>query len=227
MTAGWHCKAQRPSVVAERPSLKLNSQMEDMSENQEHGTTQPELVKPITLTPEEHSRFWSKVNKNGPIHSTNPNLGCCWIWIAGSWGRGYGAFSFRGSQIKSHRLSYLTERGPIHESTPFVLHSCDVRLCCNPSHLFLGTYADNSNDMCSKGRHRTATGDDHYLRLNPERILSGSDLPHSKLTETIVEEIRATKFSSRFTQHDLAKQLHVTDGTISMILKRKTWKHVK
>ena len=27
-------------------------------------------------------RFWSKVDKNGPIPSHRPELGPCWIWIA-------------------------------------------------------------------------------------------------------------------------------------------------
>lgn len=183
-------------------------------------------VNPIQLSEKESRRFWSKVNKLGPLHETQPHLGPCWLWTAGKWGRGYGAFSLRNSQIKSHRLSYLINVGPIPAETPFVLHSCDVRLCCNPTHLFLGTYADNCHDMCSKGRHKVAKGDDHYFRKHPEKAAKGTELPQAKLTETVVRVIRSAVFTKDFTQHDLAVSLGVTDGSISMILNRKTWKHV-
>ena len=33
-------------------------------------------------------------------------------------------------------------------------YQCDVRNCINPDHLFLGTQADNMEDMVNKGRAR-------------------------------------------------------------------------
>ena len=50
-----------------------------------------------------------------------------------------------------HRLMWEQKNGPVPDGL-FVLHRCDVRACCNPDHLFLGTPLDNMQDMHAKGR---------------------------------------------------------------------------
>jgi hypothetical protein len=183
-------------------------------------------IEPINLTDKELRRFIVKIDKNCPPPTHKPELGNCWHLTAGIWARGYGAFSFRGGQIKSHRLSWLAFVGRIPKETPFVLHKCDVRVCCNPEHLFLGTYADNAHDMCEKGRHNTARGDDHYLRKFPERVRRGEQIKHSVLTEDLVLEIRRRHAAGGVKGCDLAKEYEVTTGTISMVINRKIWTHI-
>lgn len=57
-----------------------------------------------------------------------------------------------GSGIAGHRLSWIPTRGPIPAGMN-VLHTCDVRKCVAPWHLWLGTQSDNLQDCVAKGRH--------------------------------------------------------------------------
>ncbi len=95
--------------------------------------------------------------------------GECWLWT-GAVNRGaggYGWFAMQGGQTLAHRASWLLHNGPIAPGL-HVLHRCDVRLCVNPAHLFLGTNADNVADKVAKGR--TARGESHATRLAPSDI---------------------------------------------------------
>src|SRR5258706_3864414 len=83
----------------------------------------------------------------------------CWLWqgyVDGT--TGYGELNMRRMTGKwvpetAHRLVWMLFHGPIPDSMQ-VCHTCDVRTCCNPHHLFLGTQKDNIADMSNKGRDR-------------------------------------------------------------------------
>ena len=87
--------------------------------------------------------FWSNVDQ-----STE-----CWLWVGKTTYHGYGYFwiptEFRTQH--AHRIAWTLKHGPVPAGLK-VLHRCDVRACCNPSHLFLGTQLDNMRDMAAKGR---------------------------------------------------------------------------
>jgi hypothetical protein len=94
----------------------------------------PDVKRPSTRTREE--RFWEKVYKRGPVPDQRPELGRCWLWIAGiNGGTGYGMFSIRhGQMMDAHRFSYLLAHGAIPEGHD-VHHLCYVRRCVRPEHL--------------------------------------------------------------------------------------------
>ena len=92
------------------------------------------------------ARFWAKVAKGMPDE--------CWLWTAAIGTHGYGVFGIMDGTktVTSHRLSYEIHNGPIPIGKS-ILHSCDVRACCNPGHLRSGTHRDNTDDMLRRNRH--------------------------------------------------------------------------
>lgn len=83
-----------------------------------------------------------------------PNSGC-WLWLGSvmTHGMGYGRLGTgkRGARKLAHRISYRVFNGDLPDHLD-VCHKCDMPICVNPGHLFLGTRGENTQDMWSKGR---------------------------------------------------------------------------
>lgn len=146
--------------------------------------------------------FWGWIDMGGPDD--------CWLWCRGKSKAGYGALSDgKGSSTYAHRVAYSLIHGPIPAGM-HVLHSCDVRLCCNPNHLRLGTNRDNMADKVVRGRQ--AMGDGHHS---------------CKLTGADVLDIRAATADNRpGTVSRLARRYGVTTALISGIKYGRYWKHL-
>lgn len=91
-------------------------------------------------------RFWGKVEKRGKND--------CWLWTGSAHLKtGYGQFATTASKNRgAHRVAWELTYGCQLTPDEFVCHRCDTPLCCNPSHLFVGSHADNMRDMREKGR---------------------------------------------------------------------------
>ena len=90
-----------------------------------------------------------------------------------------------------------------------VRHTCDNRACINPKHLILGTYKQNSEDMCN--RNRQVKGEDHYK---------------SKLTDKKVKKLRWLYATGKYTYKELAKIFNVGLSTVKHAGRGTTWKHI-
>ena len=148
-------------------------------------------------------RFWSKVDKKGEDE--------CWNWIARKNQKGYGVFNLEhprhdetGVRVLAPRMAWQLANGPIPEGK-YTLHKCDNPACVNPSHLFIGSLRDNTQDMLRKGREKNG---------------------NRKLTGDQVREIRAKYRKGEYGYIKLAKEYGVHQGTIVAIISRRNWKRV-
>ena len=153
------------------------------------------------VAPAVRRRFWAKVERSGRE--------ACWLWQAARLGgnhRGgqYGQFAVtvapgRQKHLYAHRVAWALSHGSLPEGMS-VLHRCDVSLCVNPNHLFLGTHTDNMQDASRKGR------------------LSVPRLSARKVTDDQIAEIFALR-AEGWRQVRIAERFSVTESFISSVLR--------
>lgn len=147
-------------------------------------------------------RFLAKV-------STEPNTGC-WLWQGFVNPGGYGVISMPGKKSRSaHRIAWNLYRGEIPNGL-MVCHRCDVRACVNPEHLFLGTVAENAEDMKRKGRSR-----------------AGERNSRARLTAEQVRSIRSLLAGGKISLRELAQRFQVSYATVSAIKTGRIWRDVE
>lgn len=149
------------------------------------------------------ARFWGKVDIRAH--------GECWPWT-GARDRGYGMIGLGGRNagtMRAHRAAVLISGRSIPKGM-LVRHICNVRECCNPDHLVVGTYAENAEDARKAGT-----------------LAVGDRLPQTRLNPSKVNEIRELLEGGKYTQRKIATMFGVGQYAISQINTGATWKHVE
>lgn len=125
----------------------------------------------------------------------------CWLWRGAQSSAGYGACGYRDipGERTAHRVSWHLHRGPIPDGR-MVLHTCDVKLCVNPEHLYLGDGKDNASDRRQRSKRA------HGPKLS-------------------ADDVRAIR-SSLERHVDLAARYGVTRSYISVLKSGRYWAHL-
>jgi hypothetical protein len=126
----------------------------------------------------------------------------CWVWMGAVSNAGYGLCASEKNKISSaHRVAYEAFVGKIPEGM-VVAHTCDNRLCVNPSHLWIATHKQNSQDMVIKNRSA-----------------KGEKCGKSKLNNEQIKFIRESNLSHRV----LGKMFNVSHANIGYVKRGATW----
>lgn len=141
-------------------------------------------------------RFWSHVE----IKSDNE----CWNWKLSTDRDGYGKSQMDLKFQGAHRVAYQIANGTITDGKQ-VLHTCDNRRCCNPSHLYVGGVVENVRDAIERGRRAKTY-------KNPK-----------KMNQVTADNLR-NDFVSGASKRALSRMYGITTAHVRDILRGRYWK---
>lgn len=150
----------------------------------------------------------------------------CWEWSGNRNSQGYGVFTrlIDGQRkvFSAHREAYRIYKGE-PPSGMCVMHTCDNRLCTNPDHLVVGTWADNNRDRSLKGRSGSRTYSDAEKARYSE-MLKGSGNALAKLSEAQAAAIK--REHPDMSNREVAMLYGVSKAVACHIRTGRSWKHV-
>ena len=127
----------------------------------------------------------------------------CIIATTGSMTNGYA----RRGKVMLHREALAQKLGRPVAAGMDACHTCDVRNCINPDHLYEGTRKQNMADCTARGRHNKPKGEAHWC---------------AKLTADQVREMRRLT-DEGWTRKALGERFNVNPATVSRIV-RGLWR---
>lgn len=141
--------------------------------------------------------FWERVDRAGDAE--------CWPWKMATDRDGYGVWSAyktgifgRGPrQWRANRIALGIKLG--REPVGMACHTCDNRICCNPSHLYEGDAKTNQEDVDARGRR-------------PDQSLIQS-------AETIAAILAAADAGRTYVE--IGRSFNVSDSVVSHICRKR------
>ncbi len=137
----------------------------------------------------------------------------CLIWNRYKRGGGYGRFSYNGKPIGTHAAALMISKGvnvlPEYNENGEALetgHVCNRPACCEATHLYLATKAQNGEDTQRNG------------------LLRGEKHPNAKISEETARDIKISKGEG--TIMDRAKRFNVSTSIVSSIDAGVAWSHL-
>lgn len=127
----------------------------------------------------------------------------CRLWTGNISKCGYGRINIYGKTISTHILACEIKEGKHKPKNLVTRHLCGNKLCCEPEHMQFGSSKENAIDTVKHGKS------------------------NSKLTETIVREIRETLRKDNLTKEQRAKKYNISLTCLRDIEINKSWIHVK
>ena len=109
---------------------------------------------------EQTMSFFSKVRRD--------EFTLCWNWVGFVNDWGYGKVTIDNVLYGAHRASYLMFNGNLPENS-VVRHKCDNPACVNPSHLEIGSHADNARDKAVRCRTQTKISNKQVLEIRDSK----------------------------------------------------------
>ena len=187
--------------------------MQPISNNTGQGVRQltMEMVREI----ETSGRFWSKVDIRGDDE--------CWAWTR-AMQRFYSVntkeqpkpgiivtsrFFGKPMVLLTSRVAWMLSNNMLIQDGKVAMHTCDNPICCNPSHIKIGTVQENNADKVSKKRSKKS----HKLLLG------------RKLTHDEVVKIKSLLMFGE-SAASIARLFGVSHQCIIEIKSDRSWKHV-
>lgn len=163
--------------------------------------------------------FWSRTSRDSAIGDA------CWMWTRAKYKTGYGKLYYAKSVTYAHRVAWELWHGAV-PTDMYVCHRCDVKACCRPDHLFLGTHDDNMADALLKGRFASGARNGRHTKpeCQPSRI--GELCPAHKLTRSQVEQMRARYVPGKVTFDEIAADFGVSRTTARNAVRKVSWSNV-